>query len=50
MFITFRQPPQTEHPSPEEDFIAHRTKYAGNGSIVIRDDGKVTAVGGWDGK
>lgn len=36
--------------SPEIDFIAHRTKYAGNGSIAIRDDGKVTAVGGWDGK
>ncbi|KAF8807002.1 WD-40 repeat-containing protein [Phlegmacium glaucopus] len=40
----------TENPSPEVDFIAHRTKYAGNGSIAIRDDGKVTAVGGWDGK
>jgi WD40 repeat protein len=39
-----------ENPSPEKDFIAFRTNHAGNGSIVIRDDGKVTAVGGWDGK
>lgn len=28
----------------------HRTKHPGNGSIVIRDDGKVCAVGSWDGK
>jgi len=40
----------TRNHSPEEDFIAYRTKYAGNGAIVIRDDGKVTAVGGWDGR
>jgi len=40
----------TENPSPEINFIPHRTKYAGNGSIAIRDDGKVAAVGGWDGK
>ncbi|KZT02625.1 WD-40 repeat-containing protein [Laetiporus sulphureus 93-53] len=30
--------------------VVHRTKHAGNGSIAIRDDGKVCAVGGWDGK
>ena len=41
---------QAENLSPEIDFITHRTKCAGNGSIAIRDDGKVTAVGGWDGK
>ncbi|THH16107.1 hypothetical protein EW146_g4481 [Bondarzewia mesenterica] len=29
---------------------AHRTKHPGNGSIVLRDDGRVCAVGGWDGK
>ncbi|EMD34181.1 hypothetical protein CERSUDRAFT_98111 [Gelatoporia subvermispora B] len=29
---------------------AHRTKVPGNGSIAIRDDGKVCAIGGWDGK
>lgn len=28
----------------------HRTKNPGNGSVAIRDDGKVCAVGGWDGK
>ncbi|PCH42454.1 WD-40 repeat-containing protein [Wolfiporia cocos MD-104 SS10] len=28
----------------------HRTKHPGNASITIRDDGRVCAVGGWDGK
>ncbi|KAF9805046.1 hypothetical protein IEO21_09207 [Rhodonia placenta] len=28
----------------------HRTKHPGNGSVAIRDDGRVCAVGGWDGK
>ncbi|KAJ3530838.1 hypothetical protein NM688_g7655 [Phlebia brevispora] len=28
----------------------HRTKHPGNGSVTIRDDGRVCAVGGWDGK
>ncbi|PSR78992.1 hypothetical protein PHLCEN_2v7179 [Hermanssonia centrifuga] len=28
----------------------HRTKHPGNGSIAIRDDGRVCAIGGWDGK
>ncbi|OCH94431.1 WD-40 repeat-containing protein [Obba rivulosa] len=28
----------------------HRTKVPGNGAVAIRDDGKVCAVGGWDGK
>ncbi|KAF8656270.1 hypothetical protein AX16_002706 [Volvariella volvacea WC 439] len=27
-----------------------RTKHPGNGCIAIRDDGKVCAIGGWDGK
>lgn len=30
--------------------VAHRTKNPGNASIAIRDDGKICAVGGWDGK
>ncbi|KII85233.1 hypothetical protein PLICRDRAFT_116623 [Plicaturopsis crispa FD-325 SS-3] len=30
--------------------VAHRTKYPGNSAIAIRDDGRVCAVGGWDGK
>ncbi|ETW83110.1 hypothetical protein HETIRDRAFT_238895, partial [Heterobasidion irregulare TC 32-1] len=29
---------------------AHRTKRPGNGSIALREDGRVCAVGGWDGK
>jgi len=28
----------------------HRTKHPGNSAVAIRDDGKVCAVGGWDGK
>lgn len=30
--------------------VVHRTKHPGNASIGIRDDGRVCAVGGWDGK
>jgi hypothetical protein len=36
--------------STETGFVAHRTKHPGNSAITIRDDGKVCAVGGWDGK
>ncbi|KAF8968172.1 WD-40 repeat-containing protein [Flammula alnicola] len=39
-----------DKPPPEEHGVAHRTKHAGNGSVAIRDNGKVCAVGGWDGK
>ncbi|EKM58244.1 uncharacterized protein PHACADRAFT_182611 [Phanerochaete carnosa HHB-10118-sp] len=28
----------------------YRTKNPGNGSVAIRDDGRVCAIGGWDGK
>jgi hypothetical protein len=28
----------------------HRTKHPGNACISIRNDGKVFAVGGWDGR
>jgi hypothetical protein len=28
----------------------HRTKHPGNGAIALRDDGRVCAVAGWDGK
>ncbi|KIM84143.1 hypothetical protein PILCRDRAFT_818460 [Piloderma croceum F 1598] len=34
----------------EKTCVAHKTKYPGNSSIAIRNDGKVCAVGGWDGK
>ncbi|KAL1744455.1 WD40-repeat-containing domain protein [Schizophyllum fasciatum] len=27
----------------------HRTKHPGNGCVAIRDDGRVCAIGGWDG-
>jgi len=36
--------------SPESNCSVHRTKHPGNSSIAIRDDGRVCAVGGWDGK
>ncbi|KAK0245425.1 WD-40 repeat-containing protein [Armillaria nabsnona] len=28
----------------------HRTNHPGNGAVAIRDDGRVCAVGGWDGR
>jgi len=28
----------------------HRTKHPGNGAVAIRDDGKVCAIAGWDGR
>jgi len=40
----------TDQPPPEEYGVAFRTKHPGNGSVAIRDDGKVCAAGGWDGK
>ncbi|KAH9481428.1 ASTRA-associated protein 1 [Psilocybe cubensis] len=39
-----------QHPPSEEHATAFRSKHAGNGSIAIRDDGRVCAAGGWDGK
>lgn len=30
--------------------MVFKTKYPGNGAIAIRDDGRVCAIGGWDGK
>ncbi|KAL5526418.1 ASA1_1 [Sanghuangporus sanghuang] len=34
----------------EYRFTKHRIKQAGNGSVTLRSDGRVCAVGGWDGK
>ncbi|KAG8213366.1 WD40-repeat-containing domain protein [Butyriboletus roseoflavus] len=34
----------------EQSARAFRTKHPGNGAISIRDDGRVCAVGGWDGR
>jgi ASTRA-associated protein 1 len=36
--------------SQESVGMAYRTKHPGNAAIALRDDGKVCAVGGWDGK
>ncbi|KAJ7274518.1 WD40-repeat-containing domain protein [Mycena haematopus] len=30
--------------------MIHRTSHPGNGCIAIRDDGRVCAIGGWDGR
>ncbi|RDB25570.1 ASTRA-associated protein 1 [Hypsizygus marmoreus] len=30
--------------------IAHKTKHPGNAAIAIRDDGRVCAIAGWDGR
>ncbi|KAJ7227068.1 WD40-repeat-containing domain protein [Mycena pura] len=30
--------------------VVYRTKHQGNGCIAIRDDGRVCAIGGWDGR
>ena len=47
--------PHTAQPSGKSDqgdprFATFRIKQPGNASIAIRDDGRVCAVGGWDGK
>jgi hypothetical protein len=36
--------------TPQEACTIHRTKHPGNASVAIHDNGKVCAVGGWDGK
>jgi ASTRA-associated protein 1 len=46
-FASFQKASDT---SPDTACVPHRTKYPGNSSIAIRDDGKVCAVGGWDGQ
>src|ERR1700733_11818430 len=51
IFLAFLTSPQRAgDTSPDTTCAAHRTKYAGNSSIAIRDDDKVCAVGGWDGR
>ncbi|KAJ7632862.1 WD-40 repeat-containing protein [Roridomyces roridus] len=34
----------------DETGVIHRTTHPGNGCIAIRDDGRVCAIGGWDGR
>lgn len=46
VFQSTRQPDS----SPQALGVAYRTKHPGNAAIALRDDGKVCAVGGWDGK
>ncbi|KAJ4487745.1 WD40-repeat-containing domain protein [Lentinula aciculospora] len=36
--------------SAQDGTTFYRTKHPGNGCISIRDDGRVCAIGGWDGK
>lgn len=38
--------PQTDG----EQFVKYRTKYPGNAAVAMRDDGRICAVAGWDGK
>lgn len=33
-----------------ERTVVHHTKYPGNGAIALQHEGKIMAVGGWDGK
>ncbi|KAF8625568.1 hypothetical protein AX15_005330 [Amanita polypyramis BW_CC] len=35
---------------PEKRCVIYRTKHPGNGSVAIHDEGRVCAVGGWDGR
>jgi hypothetical protein len=41
---------QAEKSSTEQPGVAYRTSHPGIGSVAIRDDGKVCAMGGWDGR
>ncbi|KIK57640.1 hypothetical protein GYMLUDRAFT_228597 [Collybiopsis luxurians FD-317 M1] len=34
----------------KEGCVINRTKHPGNGCVAIHDDGRVCAIGGWDGK
>ncbi|KAF5389857.1 hypothetical protein D9757_003675 [Collybiopsis confluens] len=36
--------------SSKEGCVIYRTGHPGNGCVAIRDDGRVCAIGGWDGK
>ncbi|KAG8967777.1 ASTRA complex subunit [Tulasnella sp. 419] len=37
-------------PTLQSRMSTHQTKHPGNGSLAIRSDGRVCAIGGWDGK
>ena len=41
---------QDDTPADGQHGVIMRTKHAGNGAIALRDDGRVCAVGGWDGR
>ncbi|KAG2366988.1 hypothetical protein BDR07DRAFT_1394535 [Suillus spraguei] len=41
---------QEEVSGPASAGIAFKTKHPGNGAVAIRSDGRVCAIGGWDGK
>ncbi|KAK7472983.1 Astra associated protein 1 Asa1 [Stygiomarasmius scandens] len=40
----------TSRSSTEVACSAHRTKHPGNSCVALRDDGRICAVGGWDGR
>lgn len=41
---------QDDTPADGQHGVIMRTKHAGNGAVALRDDGRVCAVGGWDGR
>lgn len=41
---------QAREPSVDTACTVHRTKHPQNGCVALRDDGRVCAVGGWDGR
>ena len=41
---------QDDAPADGQHGVIMRTKHAGNGAVALRDDGRVCAVGGWDGR
>jgi ASTRA-associated protein 1 len=44
MILTIMQSGDVEKP------LVHISKHPGNGAVAIRRDGRVCAIGGWDGK
>jgi len=44
------EPQASPTPTNTERFVQHRTKHPGNAAVAMRDDGRICAVAGWDGK
>jgi len=43
-------PSTSTHSETEQPWRVFRTKHPGNAAVAIRSDGRVCAIGGWDGK